>query len=172
MGSSNAGGILNKIGQGTYTVGVNNALDYASWFEVARCPITAGGLTQRTTILVNGSWGHGAGILHICLVVDGSNNNTLATAHCEMQLMAKTNKLSSGKFAVDCSSTPGVAILYVYLNEQSWFNFKPLHQQSYANYSADGTDIVNLPNIWTFKTNYGPTASANRKSSITKTLYC
>lgn len=170
-GATNAGGILNTIGQGTYTIGVNTALDYASYFEVGRCPITAGGLTQRTTILVNGSWGHGAGILHICLVVDG-NTGKLSTYDCEMQMMAKTNKMSSRKFYVDCTSEPGVAILYVYIDVQSWFNFKILHQQSYANYSSDGTDIVNLPHTWKFKVNYGSPANAVRKSSINTTFYC
>ena len=171
-GGTNAAYILNMMGQGTYTVGVNEALDKTSWFEVARCPITSAGLTQRTTLLVSGSWGYGTCILHIAMTIDG--NGSILLSSCEMEMVAKTSQMTSGVFAVDASSEPGVAILYVKITEHSWYNFKILHQQIYANYSTEygGHDITQLNQRWTFKVNYGAPASAVRKDSITRTLYC
>ena len=171
-GGTNAGYFLNMMGQGTYTVGVNTALDKTSWFEVARCPYNAWGLTQRTTLLVNGSGGHGMCILHIALRNDSGE---LKLSSCEMEMVAKTSKMSTGIFAVDTTTEPNTAILYVrlsFVGGAGWYNFKILHQQCFANYTTAGTDIVNLPNVWVFKANYGAPASANRKDNINITLSC
>ena len=172
-GGSHAGHIMNNIGQGTYTVGVNDALDTTSWLEVARCPITAGGLTQKTTVLVNGSGSKGMCILNIAMTIDSNDGYTsFNTNISRMEIMSKTSKMTTGIFAVDTTSESGVAILYVKITDQRWYNFKVLHQQSFANYSANGRDIVNLPNTWKFKANYGATASVVRKTSINITMQC
>ena len=170
-GANNAGKILNNIGQGTYTIGLNSNFDYEAWYEVGRMPMAAANLTQRTTFLVTGAWCHGMCFLHvgITLTSDGKSVNKDLS---EMQMVGKTNQMSSGIFAVDAESEAGVAILYIKIQDQRWYNFKILHQQIYANYSSAGSDIVTLPQRWTLASNYGAPSSSVRKTSITKTLYC
>ena len=110
-GGTNPSAVLNNLGFTTYTVGVNSTPSQTGWYEVARCTHNyTENHNLNTTVLVSGPPAWGTCLLSICLRTDGTGYTYEQTY---LTYLARNNKMTTGLFAMDTTSEPGVAILYV-----------------------------------------------------------